>query len=115
MEYITIILGVLGPLLAKCWSDQQDQSDPQAYLKSRYNKETNKFDPQIVRQVIPQVTKAIRNAKRGMSKQERKSFPKYNRNEKYDIAEKKLLEAMNAKPEVVRAAFAVAATMGDDD
>lgn len=102
-----IILGLLGPLLAKCL-DQVSSETPQEYLKPHYDPVTGRMDPDIVVEAIPQVRKAVLQARRQASREERKSMPRYSRNDLYYLAEKKLIEAVKASPEDVAAVYAAA-------
>ena len=115
MEWATIILGLLGPFLAKCHSQsEQAADDPKEFLKSKYDDSTGKMDQSLVRQSMPSTRKAINKAKKQASREERKTFPRYSRDEIYEMTEKKLVEAMDAPPEQVASAFASAATLTDD-
>ena len=115
MEWATIILGLLGPLFAKCPSQSAEAAlDPKEYLKSNYNDSTGRMDSSLVRRAMPTTRKAIKKAKKQASEEERKMFPLYSRNEIYEIAEKKMIESMNAPSEQVAAAFASAATLTED-
>jgi hypothetical protein len=115
MEWATIILGLLGPFLAKCHSQSEKAAqDPKEYLKENYDESTGKMDESLVRRSMASTRKAIKKAKKGASREERKTFPHYSRDEIYQMTEKKLVEAMNAPPEQVASAFAVAATLTDE-
>ena len=116
MEWVTIIMGLLGPFFAKCHSNsEQAARDPKEFLRANYDEATGKMSRDLVRKGMPQTRKAIRKAHRDASKEERKTFPRYSKTDIYQMTEKKLVEAMQAPTEEVEAAFAVAAQLPDDE
>lgn len=114
MDWITIIGGLVGPIIAKCFS-QTSSEDPQQVLKAAFNPATGRMDPDLVNDCIPAVRKAANKAHRQASREDRKKFPRLSRNDLYKIAETELIEAMNAPPEKLLAVFSAAETIGDDD
>lgn len=112
MEWFVIISSLLGPLLAKC-QQATSSEDPQEMLRESYNETTGRMDESIVRSAVPATRQAIRKAWRNATKEERKTFPRYSRSEVYEIAEAKLIEAMNADPATLQAAFETAAAMDE--
>lgn len=116
MEWLPIIFQFLQPMLAKCFSQSEAAAqDPQEYLKANYDAETGKMDPSLVRRSMGTTRKAIRKAHRQATREERKTFPRYSRDDIYQMTEKKLVEAMQAPQEQVQAAFALAAELPDDE
>lgn len=114
MEWISIILPLLQPMLLKCF-EKTSMEDPQEYLRSNYNASTGKLDRDVVLDAIPATRRAIRKAHRNASRAERKNFVRLSKSELYEITEKSLIESMNAPPEAVAACREVAAGMPDDD
>lgn len=115
MEWITLITGLLLPLLQRCREKQGATDDPQVYLRAVYNPETGKFPEEVVNDAVPQTRRAIKKAFRDTPRDQRKNFPRYRRTEVYDIAEKGLLKAMNAAPEEVAQVMAAAAELPDEE
>ncbi len=113
MDWIALITTFLMPIWAKCQENMSSET-PAEYLADHYDATTGKMDPGIVRDAMPGTRRAIRKALRATPQKDRGEFPRYSRDEIYVITEKKLIEAMNAPPEAVAAAKAVAATLGDD-
>jgi hypothetical protein len=114
MEWLTLVLGFLQPILLKCW-DKTSSEDPQEYLRANFNSATGKMSREVVEDSIPSTRRAVRKARQESPRVERKNFPKYSREELYDLAEKGLIESMNAPPEVVAKARAVATGLPDED
>ena len=114
MEWLPIILSFLQPFLAKCFAQQSTES-PKEYLTSLYNASNGKMDSDLVIDAMSQTRRAIRKARRNASREDRRNFPRYSRDEIYDITERQLIEAMNAPPEQLAAVFASAAALSDDD
>jgi hypothetical protein len=115
MEWITLITGLLLPLLQNCRNKQGATEDPQEHLRNNFDESTGKFNPEIVNAAVPQTRRAIKKAFRQTPKDERKHFPRYRRDEVYDIAEKGLLKAMNATAEEAAQVMAAAAELTEDD
>lgn len=113
MDWLSLISSFLVPMFAQCLSRVSSET-PAEYLKPHYDPVTGKMDPDLVTDAMPATMRAIRKAYRNTPKKERGSFPRYSRDEIYVITENKLIEAMNAPDEVVAAAMASAATLGDD-
>jgi hypothetical protein len=109
-----LILGLLGPLLAKCL-DKVSSEPPKEYLAPHYNESTGRMDPDIVREAIPQTRRAVLKARRQSSREERRSMKRYSYDDLYKLAEKKLIEAMNATPDEVAAVYAAAKALPDED
>src|SRR6187431_3156607 len=100
MDWLLIIKGFLGPMLAHCW-EQISTEDAQAVLRSSYNATTGRMDPDLVQEAIPATRKAVLKARRQASHEDRKLMPRYSRADLYEIAESQLIEAMNASTEQV--------------
>lgn len=118
MDWALIIGPLISGLLAKIFS-QCDESvssqDPVEYLVANYDRSTGEFSRPVMQAAIRQTRKAINHAKKNASRQDRKSFPKYSRDNISDIAYDKLYEAMTASATEVRAAFTMAAMLSDGD
>jgi hypothetical protein len=114
MEWVTIIGGLLLPMLAKCWN-KTSVEDPQTVLKANYDPSTGKMDSDIVNDAIPATRRAVRKARKNADPSDRREFPRYTRHELYYIAEKNLIDAMNAPPEKVEQVMAAAAALPDED
>ncbi|HQZ66221.1 MAG TPA: hypothetical protein PLY87_14130 [Planctomycetaceae bacterium] len=114
MGWETLILSLLGPLLAKCFN-QVSSETPAEYLRPHYDEATGKMDPDIVREAIPATRRAVLKARRQSSREDRKTIPRYSKNDLYLLAETKLIEAMNAPPEAVAAAYAAAKELSEED
>lgn len=114
MGWETIILSLLESLLAKCFS-QVSSETPQEYLRPYYDEASGRMDPDIVREAIPQTRKAVLKARRQATREDRKTMPRYSREDLYLLTEQKLIQAMNASPETVKAAFAAAEALPDED
>jgi hypothetical protein len=114
MDWISIIKGILGPIIAKCW-EQTSAEDPQVVLRSSYNATTGRMDPDLVYEAVPAVRRAAMQARRQATRKERKEFPRLSNNDLYQIAEEKLIEAMNASPEQVLAVFSAAESLTEED
>ena len=114
MEWITIILGFLQPLLARCFS-QVSSETPKEYLAGYYNPATNTMEPHIVRQAMGQTRRSILKARRSLSREDRRNFPRYSRDEIYALTESQLIEALHAPDDVLVGVFSAAAALPDDD
>jgi hypothetical protein len=114
MEWFTIISGLLLPMLAKCQSKTSTE-DPQHLLRSKVNAETGRLDREVVRSAIPTTRRAVRKAWQQTPRDQRSDFPRYSRTEMYDLAEKTLVEAMNAPSEKVVEVMAAAASLPDEN
>jgi len=114
MEWITIILTFLQPLLAKCFS-QVSSETPKDFLSGYYNASTGKMDSWIVRHSMGQTRRAILKTRRSLSRQERRDFPRYSNSDIYGLTEQQLIEAMNAPDDKLAEVFAAAAALPDDD
>ena len=112
MEWLPIITTILGPLLAKCWGEQTER--PQDFLARHYDSQRQRMEPVIVRRAMPQTRKAIAQAKRQMTRQQRKDMQKLSANDIYAITEQQLVAAMHADDSEVLGVFAVAAALKDD-
>lgn len=114
MEWIPLVLNFLQPLLLKCF-EKTSAEDPQEFLKENYNAVSGKMNPDVVADAIPSARRAARRARLDAPHSERKNFPRYTKAELYDIAEKGLIDSMNAPPEKVAAVRAAAAAIPDID
>lgn len=114
MEWLTIISTLVLPMLAKCWGNE-GSSDPQEFLKSKYDSESGKMDPATVRRAVPATRKAIAKAKREATKADRKNFPKYTKEEVYSMAEDNLVKAMSASKKQATKVYEAAMKLGDDE
>lgn len=114
MEWLSLILTFLQPLWSKC-HDKTSSEDPQQMLRENYDAQTGRMDPDLVNAAIPKTRRAIHKARANASKEDRKSFPKYTREEIYRIAEQGLIESMNASPERVTAIRKAADLLVDED
>lgn len=114
MEWITIISGFLLPMLARC--QQQFSSEPPVeYLKSHYDSETGRMDASLVRNAMPHTRRAIRKAFRSASIEDRRDFPRYTREDVYNMAESELIKAMSASPEQVESVMEASRALGDEE
>lgn len=114
MDWAVIIGGLVGPLIAQCFSKFSTE-DPQEYLRAHYDAASGKLDPSVVRDAMNQTRRAIRKAHRSASRQDRKTMPRYSNQDIYDLTEQNLLKAMESPKSEVLAAFATAASLGDDE
>jgi len=115
MGWITIITGLLLPLLQQCRDKQGATEDPQGYLRANFNQSTGKFNPSVIKAAIPQTRRAIKKALKQTPRDQRDRFPRYRRDEVYGIAEQGLLKAMNATPEEAAQVMAAAAELPEDE
>ena len=114
MEWLTIITTFLQPIILKCF-EKTSAEDPQEFLRSNYNAATGRMNPEVVEDAIPATRRAVRRAHRSLSREDRKKFPRYTREELYDVAEKSLIDSMNAPQERVAAVRSEAAGLPDED
>lgn len=113
MEWVTIISTLLLPMLAKCWGNQG--TDPQEYLKANYNSTTGRMNPDVVNAALPTTRRAMHKAKmQCKDRRERRNFPAYNKAQIYELAEKNLIDAMNANDEKAMAVYEAADKLGDE-
>ena len=118
MEWAAIIGTLVNAFLARCQqrtNPEQTREEAQAELRTHYNATTGKFTRAKVRDVIPQVLAAEKKARKESTKEERKANPRMKPAERYAMAETKLIEAMDANPKLLSAAYSAAASLGDDD
>lgn len=115
MEWLTLITGLLLPLLQRCREKQGATQDPQEYLRSVYNESTGKFPEDVVNEAVPQTRRAIQKAFRQTPKNQRKDFPRYRRADRYELAEKALVKAMNATPDEAAQVMAAAAELPEEE
>ena len=109
-----LILALLGPILVKCL-DQVSSETPSEYLRPHFNEVTGKMSPDIVHDAMPATRRAILKARRQASREDRQTMSRYSKEDVYNLAEKKLIEAMNAPPEKVADVYAAAKLLGDDE
>lgn len=114
MEWLTLITTFLQPILLKCW-DKTSAEDPTEYLRSNYDANSNRMNPEVVHDALPATRRAVRRARHEASREEKKTFPRYTRDELYQLAERTLIESMNATPETVERVKLVAAGLPDND
>ncbi len=114
MDWLSIISGLLGPILAKCFQ-QTSAENPHDVLRAAYNATTGQMDPDLVNDCIPAVRRAANKAHRQASPRDRKTFPRLSRPDHYKIANAKLIEAMNADGAHVDAVLAAGRALGDDE
>lgn len=112
MNWIPIIFDIALPVLLKCLQQQTSQT-PQEYIADHYDAETGKLDRRLVKDAIPSTMYAIRKAHREAKKEDRKSFPKFSRDDVYALTEQRLIDSMTATEEEVARVSAIAANMGD--
>lgn len=115
MEWLTLITGLLLPLLQRCREKQGATGDPQEYLRSVYDPTTGKFPEEVVQSAIPETRRAIVKAFRQTPKDKKKEFPRYRRSDRYELAEQALIKAMNASPEEAAQVMAAAAELPEDE
>jgi hypothetical protein len=113
MDWIGLISGLLGPLLAKCFK-QTSSEDPIAYLRSEYNAAPGRMNPDVCEDCIPAVRRAAIQARRQMKPRDRRNAKPLSRQDMYDIAEAKLLEAIKADPAAVAAVMQRADSIEDE-
>ena len=97
MEWLTLITTFLQPILLKCWD------------------KTSAEDPEVVHDALPATRRAVRRARHEASREERQTFPRYTREELYQLAESTLIESMNATPETVARVKLAAAGLPDNE
>ena len=114
MEWIPLVLNFLQPLLLKCF-EKTSSEDPQEFLRESYNPVTGKMDPDVVRDAMPETRRALRRARREAPASKKSEFPKLDRDGLYDLAEKGLIDAMNADPVKVTTIRAAASAIRDND
>lgn len=114
MEWLALVERLFGPLLLKCF-EKTSAEDPQDFLRSQYNAHTGTMDRDVVQDSIPQMRRALRRARRDADRDERRNFPRLSKSELYDLTEQELIKAMNAPPETVASARAVASGLPDED
>lgn len=114
MDWINIIGGILGPIVAKCF-EKTSSEDAQTVLREAFNPITGRMDPDLVRDCIPATRKAANKAYRLALRSDRKKFPRLSYDDLYAIAEAELIKAMRLHPEKLQAIFAAGAILGDDD
>jgi hypothetical protein len=114
MEWAILIQSFLQPLLLKCF-DRTSTENPQDVLRRNYDPITGHMDSDLVEDAIPAARRAVHRARKSLSREERKTFPKLSYNQLYELAEKNLIDAMNASPEAVTQCRSVAASLRDSD
>ncbi len=114
MEWLVIIQSFLQPLLLKCF-EKTSTENPQEVLRRNFDPITGHMDSDLVEDAIPAARRAVQRARKSLSREERKNFPKYSRDQLYEIAEKILIDSMNASPEAVTQCRSVAASLRDSD
>ncbi len=114
MEWLTLVLNFFQPLVLKCF-EKTSSEDPQLVLREAYDPITNKMDPALVNQAIPRARQAAHKARTAMSKAERKQFPRLSRADLYEVAEKGLIDGLNASPEKLSSIRSVASALIDED
>lgn len=113
MEWVTIISTLLLPILAKCWGDEEG-TDGQEFLKANYNTTTGRMNPNVVNRALPATRRAMHKAKmQCKDRRERRNFPAYTKAQIYELAEKNLIDAMNANEDKAIAVYAEADRLGD--
>ena len=110
MEFLPLILPFLDKFLTMCL-DKVSSESPQEYLADHYNALTGKMDSGIVRDAMPQTRRAALKARQGATKEQRKNWPRYSKEEIYAITEKRLIEAATATPEQMSAAMSACASI----
>ena len=116
MDWISIIGSLLLPIITKCWTTQENSdTDPQEYLRANYDSATGRMSPDVVNAALSSTRKAMYKAKRQASKQDRKNFPRFTKEQIYNIAEKNLIDAMIADDDEVSRIYSEAMQLGDDD
>lgn len=74
------------------------------------------MDASLVRHSIGATARAVREARRSLkTREEKKAFPRYSREDLFDMTERRLIEAMDATPTELKAAFKAAAQLPDED
>lgn len=114
MEWLTLVLNFFQPLVLKCF-EKTSSEDPQLVLREAYDPVNQRMDPSLVNQAIPRARQAANRARTSMSKAERKQFPRLSRSDLYEVAEKGLIDAMNATPEKMGSIRSVASALTDED
>lgn len=114
MEWISLITGILGPLLLKCLG-KTSAEDPRAFLTSHYDASTDSFSGNVVQDALPQTYRAIRMARRRTAPKDRKNFPRYSRDEVVSMTKDHLKKSMNATDDQLTACKAMADQLPDDD
>jgi hypothetical protein len=114
MDWAILIKVFLDPFLAQCLK-QFSSETPQEYVRAHFNATTGTLDREIVLDAMNQTRKAIRRARLSKSPEERKTCPRYSREQVYKMTEDRLLDAMNATDEQVALAFSAAAQPGADE
>lgn len=112
MEWLTLVLSFVQPLLLKCF-EQNFSEDPQAFLKQNYDPVNGMFYPDVVHDSIPAVRRGVIRARRSLRKAERAKAPQYSKADLYQLTEQALTDAMNATPEKVGAVRATAEALED--
>jgi hypothetical protein len=117
---MALISTIVNAFLARCQqrnNPEQTREEAQSELRTHYNSTTGKFTRAKVRDVIPQILAAEKKARREnlTTKEQRKANPRMTPAERYAMAEAKLIEAMEAKPKLMNAAYSAAENLGDDD
>lgn len=114
MEWLTLVLNFFQPLVLKCF-EKTSSEDPQLVLREAYDPVTQRMDPALVNQAIPRARQAANRARSSMSKADRKQFPRLSRADLYEVAEKGLIDGMNATQEKMGSIRSVASALTDED
>lgn len=119
MDWISLIGTILGPALIKCLQGTSTEH-PGDYVRAHYVPADEaagtpeQFTGGIVEDALPATMRAIRKAHRQAPPRERKTMPKFSREEVIEITKNKLREAMTASPAKMKAAIAAAKALPDD-
>lgn len=113
-DWFSFISEILLPALAKCHSETSSE-DPQEFLQANFDAGTGKFEPSLVRSVIPATRRAVHQAWQKLDRRERKGFPRYSRADLYEMAEQNLHKALMAPPDQVAAIMKASETLPDGD
>lgn len=114
MEWITLITGILGPMLLKCMQKTSTE-DPRAFLKSHYDATTDSFSGGVVEDALPQTYRATRIARRRTPPKDRKNFPRYSNDDIVKMTKDHLKDSMNATDTQLATCQAVADQLPEDD
>ena len=113
MEWLPIIFKFLDVFLAQCQNAVSTET-PQEYLRAHYDSASGTMERNVVLDAMVQTRRAIRKARQELSPADRHRFPRYSRDDVYQMTENRLIDAMNATDDQVIEARAAAAALGGD-
>jgi hypothetical protein len=114
VDWSALIWKFAEAFLLRCF-DQLSTEIPQEYLRAHYDPISRTMDPGLVRDSMPATMRAIRKARNSAKPKDRRSLPRYSREEVRAMTEANLIKAMDTPAGRVEDVRAFAAALGEDD